>query len=87
MLISEVATAAVTTPRTVRQYDRLGLLDETKRLPNGYREYDMADLVRLMRVCWLAGAGVPLGSVSSMVAAARGETAADVRASLFSLSC
>ncbi|WP_337110650.1 MerR family transcriptional regulator [Prescottella equi] len=77
MRISEVAKAVGITPRTVRHYHRLGLLDEPKRLANGYREYDLADLVRLMRVRWLAGAGVPLGSVSSMVTAARDEPSAD----------
>ncbi|WP_084845090.1 MerR family transcriptional regulator [Prescottella equi] len=77
MRISDIAQAAGTTPRTVRHYHRLGLLDEPRRLANGYREYDMGDLIRLMRVRWLAGAGVPLGSVSSMVAATTDETAAD----------
>ncbi len=77
MRISDLAQAAGTTPRTVRHYHRLGLLDEPRRLANGYREYDMADLVRLMRVRWLAGAGVPLGSVSSIVAATTDDAAAD----------
>ncbi|RVW07275.1 MerR family transcriptional regulator [Prescottella agglutinans] len=77
MRISDIAQAAGTTPRTVRHYHRLGLLDEPRRLANGYREYDMADLVRLMRVRWLAGAGVPLGSVSAIVAATTDDDAAD----------
>ncbi|WP_430334757.1 MerR family transcriptional regulator [Rhodococcus sp. ACT016] len=77
MRISDMAQAAGTTPRTIRHYHRLGLLDEPRRLANGYREYDMADLVRLMRVRWLAGAGVPLGSVASIVAATTDTAAAD----------
>ncbi|MCL2535567.1 MAG: MerR family transcriptional regulator [Nocardiaceae bacterium] len=77
MRISDIAQAAGTTPRTIRHYHRLGLLDEPRRLANGYREYDMADLVRLMRVRWLAGAGVPLGSVSSIVAATTDDAASD----------
>ncbi|WP_107987558.1 MerR family transcriptional regulator [Rhodococcus sp. OK519] len=80
MRISDIAQAADTTARTVRHCHRLGLLDEPKRLANGYHAYDMADLVRLMRVRWLAGAGVPLGSVSSMIAATTDDTAdADFR--------
>ncbi|GBF17670.1 merR family regulatory protein [Rhodococcus sp. Br-6] len=75
MRISDIAQAADTTARTVRHCHRLGLLDEPKRLANGYHAYDMADLVRLMRVRWLAGAGVPLGSVSSMIAATTDDTA------------
>ncbi|MDH6283820.1 MerR family transcriptional regulator [Prescottella agglutinans] len=77
MRISDIAQAAGTTPRTIRHYHRLGLLDEPRRLANGYREYDLADLVRLMRVRWLAGAGVPLGSVSSIVSATTDSAAAD----------
>lgn len=77
MRISDLAQAAGTTPRTIRHYHRLGLLDEPRRLANGYREYELADLIRLMRVRWLAGAGVPLGSVSSMVSATTDAEAAD----------
>ncbi|GAB2633661.1 MerR family transcriptional regulator [Prescottella soli] len=77
MRISDIAQAAGTTPRTIRHYHRLGLLDEPRRLANGYREYGMADLVRLMRVRWLAGAGIPLGSVASIVSATTDGTAAD----------
>lgn len=86
MRISDIAQAAGTTPRTVRHYHRLGLLDEPRRLANGYREYDLADLVRLMRVRWLAGAGVPLGSVSSIVSATTDASAAsDLDADLTAL--
>ncbi|QBJ98028.1 MerR family transcriptional regulator [Rhodococcus sp. ABRD24] len=86
MRISDLAQAAGTTPRTIRHYHRLGLLDEPRRLTNGYREYELADLVRLMRVRWLARAGVPLGSVSSILTAASDDAAADdLEADLVSL--
>lgn len=77
MRISDIAQAAGTTPRAVRHYHRLGLLAEPRRLANGYREYDLTDLVRLMRIRWLASAGVPLGSVSSIVSATTDNTSAD----------
>ena len=68
MQIGQLATAADTTPRTVRHYHRLGLLAEPQRRGNGYREYTMNDVVRLMRIRWLATNGVPLGSVAAVLA-------------------
>jgi DNA-binding transcriptional MerR regulator len=47
MRIGELATATGTTPKAVRYYESLGLL-EGRRLPNGYRDYDEHD-VRLVR--------------------------------------
>lgn len=67
MRISDVASAAGTTPRTVRHYHRLGLLAEPRRLSNGYRTYELPDLVRLMRIRWLSAAGIPLGSIVAMI--------------------
>ncbi|MFD4182788.1 MerR family transcriptional regulator [Rhodococcus sp. NPDC058514] len=67
MRIGQLADAAGTTPRTVRHYHRLGLLEEPQRLPNGYREYTVSDAVRLMRIRWLADSGVPLGSVAAIL--------------------
>ncbi|MFZ2529249.1 MAG: MerR family transcriptional regulator [Rhodococcus sp. (in: high G+C Gram-positive bacteria)] len=70
MRISELARAAETTVRTVRHYHRLGLLPEPPRSSNGYRVYALEDLVRLMRIRWLARSGVPLGSVAAVLGAA-----------------
>ncbi|WP_241665840.1 MerR family transcriptional regulator [Prescottella subtropica] len=67
MRIGQVAEAAGTTTRAVRHYHRLGLLAEPERLPNGYREYTVDDVVRLMRIRWLADSGVPLGSVAAVL--------------------
>lgn len=68
MRIGKLAAIADTTTRTVRHYHRLGLLEEPRRLPNGYREYTVDDAVRLMRIRWLAARGVPLGSVAAILA-------------------
>ncbi|WP_145977638.1 MerR family transcriptional regulator, partial [Rhodococcus sp. BS-15] len=65
MRIGSLADAAGTTPRTVRHYHRLGLLGEPRRLSNGYREYTIDDVVRLMRIRWLADAGMPLGAIAA----------------------
>ncbi|GAA4485340.1 hypothetical protein GCM10023094_39980 [Rhodococcus olei] len=85
MRIGQLADAAGTTPRTVRHYHRLGLLDEPQRLPNGYREYTVSDVVRLMRIRWLADSGVPLGSVAAILSEdvsdeAESDVIADLRA-------
>ncbi|WP_067862163.1 MerR family transcriptional regulator [Nocardia shimofusensis] len=87
MRIGQLAEAAGTTTRTVRHYHRLGLLAEPRRLANGYREYAMGDLVRLMRIRWLASSGVPLGSVAAVLAEERSsadqrDVLADLRALL-----
>ncbi|OWY80667.1 MerR family transcriptional regulator [Rhodococcus sp. BUPNP1] len=67
MRISDLAQAAGTTVRAVRHYHRLGLMPEPPRTPNGYRDYELADLVRLLRIRWLAQSGVPLGSVATVL--------------------
>lgn len=85
MRIGQLADAAQTTPRTVRHYHRLGLLREADRRANGYREYTMDDVVRLVRIRWLAERGVPLGSIAALFSAdesdeGMSDTVADLRA-------
>jgi DNA-binding transcriptional MerR regulator len=45
--VSNVATQAGLTPDTVRYYERVGLLPETGRSANGYREFDDTTVHRL----------------------------------------
>ncbi|MBF6349142.1 MerR family transcriptional regulator [Nocardia flavorosea] len=86
MRISEIAAAAGTTPRAVRHYHRLGLLPEPVRPDNGYRDYGMAELTRLMRIRWLAGNGLPLGAVAAVFANEHGASdTEDLRADLAAL--
>ncbi|OZD04560.1 hypothetical protein CH275_15335 [Rhodococcus sp. 06-235-1A] len=85
MRIGSLADAAGTTPRTVRHYHRLGLLDEPRRLSNGYREYTIDDVVRLMRIRWLADCGMPLGEIAAALAepaTREADVVADLRALL-----
>ncbi|OZE35348.1 MULTISPECIES: MerR family transcriptional regulator [unclassified Rhodococcus (in: high G+C Gram-positive bacteria)] len=85
MRIGSLADAAGTTPRTVRHYHRLGLLGEPRRLSNGYREYTIDDVVRLMRIRWLADAGMPLGAIAAALdrsEADESNVVADLRALL-----
>ncbi|NKY35474.1 MerR family transcriptional regulator [Nocardia speluncae] len=86
MRISEIAEAAGTTPRAVRHYHRLGLLPEPVRPDNGYRDYGMAELTRLMRIRWLADNGLPLGAVAAVFANEHGASdTEDLRADLAAL--
>ncbi|WP_431939832.1 MerR family transcriptional regulator [Nocardia grenadensis] len=86
MRISEIATAAETTPRAVRHYHRLGLLPEPVRPDSGYRDYGLAELARLMRIRWLADNGLPLGAVAAVFETERGTSDTDdLRADLAAL--
>lgn len=71
----ELAELAGTTVNTVRHYHRLGLLEEPERRHNGYKQYEVPDLVRLLRIRRLADLGVPLAQIGQL--ASGGEAAAD----------
>lgn len=62
----EVAKLAGTTVNTVRHYHSLGLLDEPKRLSNGYKQYRVSHLVSLVRVRRLVELGVPLTRIADV---------------------
>ncbi|GAA4188606.1 MerR family transcriptional regulator [Streptosporangium oxazolinicum] len=62
----EIAQLAGTTVNTVRHYHRLGLLDEPERRYNGYKQYGVQDLVRLLRIRRLAELGVPLSRIGEV---------------------
>lgn len=74
---SELAELAGTTVNTVRHYHRLGLLDEPDRRYNGYKQYGVPQLVRLLRIRRLAELGVPLSEVDGV--AERADTADKLR--------
>jgi DNA-binding transcriptional MerR regulator len=74
--IQEVARMAGTTSRTLRHYDRVGLVPPTRIGPNGYRRYDADALVRLQRVLLLRELGLGIPAIADVLA---GETD-DVRA-------
>ena len=61
--IGELAAAAGTTPRAVRHYHAVGLLPEPERRPNGYRAYDAAAVLRLLRIRRLRALGLTLPEV------------------------
>ncbi|WP_433389527.1 MerR family transcriptional regulator [Micromonospora sp. KLBMP9576] len=62
----ELAEIAGTTLRTVRHYHRIGLLEEPQRAANGYKQYRIRHLVRLLRIRRLVDLGVPLADIAAM---------------------
>jgi DNA-binding transcriptional MerR regulator len=67
--ISQLASYAGVTVRTVRHYHQIGLLAEPERDRSGYRSYNAAAVVRLIRIRVLADAGVPLARVQELLVA------------------
>jgi DNA-binding transcriptional MerR regulator len=75
---SQLAAYAGVTVRAVRHYHAKGLLPEPERDYSGYRRYDAAAVVQLIRIRTLAEAGVPLSRVQELLAADETEFAAAV---------
>lgn len=65
--ISQAAAFAGVTVKTIRHYHQNGLIDEPRRDSSGYRRYGTADLLRLVQVRTLAGAGVPLAEIGTIL--------------------
>ena len=78
LTIGQLADHAGTTVRAVRHYHRVGLLPEPDRDASGYRRYDAAAVVRLIRIRVLASAGVPLARVQELLDAGPEQFAADI---------
>ncbi|MFC4018367.1 MerR family transcriptional regulator [Micromonospora sp. GCM10011542] len=67
LTIGQLASYAGVTIRAVRHYHQIGLLREPERDASGYRSYNAAAVVRLIRIRTLAEAGVPLARVSELL--------------------
>jgi DNA-binding transcriptional MerR regulator len=63
---SQLAQLAGTTIKAVRHYHEMGLLDEPERLSNGYKQYTVAHLLRLLQITRLSELGVPLAQIASL---------------------
>jgi DNA-binding transcriptional MerR regulator len=78
LTISQLASYAGVTVRAVRHYHAKCLLPEPERDRSGYRQYDAAAVVDLIRIRTLADAGVPLSRVKDLLTAGDEEFAAAV---------
>lgn len=65
--VQQVARASGTTSRTLRHYDRIGLLPPTEIGANGYRYYDDRALVRLQRILLLRELGLGLEAIARVL--------------------
>ncbi|ADB33452.1 transcriptional regulator, MerR family [Kribbella flavida DSM 17836] len=62
----EIAQLAGTTLRAVRHYHDIGLLAEPQRRTNGYKQYEVAHLVRILRIKRLTELGFSLSQIATM---------------------
>jgi DNA-binding transcriptional MerR regulator len=62
----EIAELAGTSLRAVRHYHQVGLLPEPDRRSNGYKQYGVAHLVRLVRIKRLVDLGFSLPQIAAM---------------------
>lgn len=65
--IGEVAQLLGVTTKTIRHYQRIGLLAEPERTESGYRLYTAQDLVRLQRIKRLQVFGLSLKQIEAVL--------------------
>lgn len=68
MKIQEAAKTAGVSVRTLRYYDRIGLLKPQSVAENGYRVYGTAELERLQQILFFRELGFPLGEIREIMA-------------------
>lgn len=68
MLAGELAALAGITPRTLRHYRDIGLLGNVPQGENGYFNYTLDHLIRLLRIKNLAALGFSLDQVRELLA-------------------
>ena len=66
MRISECAELTGTTVRTIRYYHQIGLLPAPEG--RGRRDYGLDEVARILRIRWLAEAGLSLDAVAELLA-------------------
>lgn len=62
----EIAELTGTSLRAVRHYHEVGLLEEPQRRANGYKQYGVAHLVRVLRIKRLTDLGFSLSQIADM---------------------
>lgn len=75
--IGEVAEKLGVSPRTIKYYEELGLIEPEERSPGGFRLYSERDIRRLTGILKMKGMGFSLAAISELLSvrdAARGAT-------------
>jgi DNA-binding transcriptional MerR regulator len=62
----QLADLAGTTVKAVRHYHATGLLEDPVRTANGYKQYQIPHLVRLLQIRRLIDLGLPLAQIATM---------------------
>lgn len=83
LLIGEVARLLGTTPKAIRHYEKLGLLDEPGRSESGYRLYTANELLRLDRIKKLQHLGLSLERIRNILG--DGESGTELEGVLYTL--
>lgn len=65
--VQQLATLAKVTGRTLRHYDRIGLLRPAERGTNGYRRYSDADALRLQHILFYRELDIPLPEIKRIL--------------------
>jgi Hg(II)-responsive transcriptional regulator len=67
LMISEVASAAGVNVQTLRYYERRGILEEPRRTPAGYRQYDPEDVKKVQFIKRAQDLGFTLEEVRELL--------------------
>ena len=67
--ISELAAAAGVTVRTLRYYDKFGLLSPSRHSASGYRLYDETAALKLQQILFYRELGLPLADIRRLLGA------------------
>jgi DNA-binding transcriptional MerR regulator len=65
--VKELSQLTKVSVRTLHHYDKIGLLKPSVRLPNGYRLYSEADLLKLQQILALKFFGFELGRIKTLM--------------------
>ncbi len=68
MKINQLADLTCVSPKTICYYESIGVLPEPDRSPNGYRDYDEADIERLKLVAGARKLEFSLDDVTEIIA-------------------
>lgn len=63
----EIADLTNTTVKAVRHYHEIGLLDVPGRTSNGYKQYGVPHLIRLVQIKRLSDLGLPLSQIAPLL--------------------
>ena len=66
--VGEVAERLGVSPRTIKYYEELGLVEPEARSPGGFRLYGEEDVLRLERILRMKGMGYSLAAIRELLA-------------------